>query len=81
MKTKTFQNKKPRVGAQQLTIDSPLEQGRILWYHSSVIRGIGAVGSALPWHGRGQRFESVMLHHEKSRFALNRLFSYTGANV
>ncbi len=26
-------------------------------------RGIGAVGSALPWHGRGQGFESPMLHH------------------
>ena len=24
--------------------------------------GIGAVGSALPWHGRGQGFESPMLH-------------------
>ena len=29
-------------------------------------RGIGAVGSALPWHGRGQEFESPMLHHQKA---------------
>ena len=29
--------------------------------------GIGAVGSALPWHGRGQGFESPMLHVTKSR--------------
>ena len=27
-------------------------------------RGIGAVGSALPWHGRGQEFESPMLHQD-----------------
>src|SRR5215213_1819987 len=26
-------------------------------------RGFGAVGSALPWHGRGQGFESPKLHH------------------
>jgi hypothetical protein len=25
-------------------------------------RGFGAVGSALPWHGRGQGFESPKLH-------------------
>src|SRR5215213_2716257 len=28
-------------------------------------RGFGAVGSALPWHGRGQGFESPKLHPPK----------------
>ncbi len=30
-------------------------------------RGCGAVGSALPWHGRGQGFESPQLHRTKDR--------------
>jgi hypothetical protein len=33
-------------------------------------RGFGAAGSALPWHGRGQGFESPKLH---SLFLLIRL--------
>jgi hypothetical protein len=32
----------------------------VAWSRS---RGFGAVGSALPWHGRGQGFESPKLHH------------------
>lgn len=31
----------------------------------AVIRAIGAVGSALPSHGRGHQFESGIAHHEK----------------
>jgi hypothetical protein len=33
------------------------------WPVRSHPRGFGAVGSALPWHGRGQGFESPKLHH------------------
>ena len=34
----------------------------------------GAVGSALPWHGRGQGFESLQVHHHSKaviRFRAN----------
>ena len=31
-------------------------------HRSRPARGFGAVGSALPWHGRGQGFESPKLH-------------------
>jgi hypothetical protein len=27
----------------------------------------GAVGSALPWHGRGREFESLQVHHAAAR--------------
>ena len=44
--------------------------------HFWEIRGIGAAGSALEWHSRGQRFDPAMLHSlsfENSTFS--RLFS------
>ena len=34
------------------------------------MRGFGAVGSALPWHGRGQGFESPKLHQSARRATL-----------
>src|SRR6202044_3540481 len=32
-----------------------------------LLRACGAVGSALPWHGRGRRFEPVRVHHNFSK--------------
>jgi hypothetical protein len=44
------------------------------------VRGCGAAGSALPWHGRGQGFESPQLHlcHEQTGLPLI-LVSWFGA--
>jgi hypothetical protein len=36
----------------------------------SFVQNIGAVssaGRALPWHGRGQRFDPVTVHHKRIR--------------
>ena len=56
----------PRVGAQQQK-NHPLTYGvifgivvvLIVW---CLLWGISSFGRALPWHGRGDRFESDMLH-------------------
>ena len=39
---------------------STQERSRAVWWDAD--RGCGAAGSALPWHGRGQGFESPQLH-------------------
>src|ERR1044071_33460 len=35
------------------------------WYIGVRERACGAVGSALPWHGRGREFESHQVHQPK----------------
>src|SRR5437899_5916904 len=44
--------------------------------HSITARACGAVGSALPWHGRGREFESHQVHHsiQKRYSILLRIF-------
>lgn len=47
-------------------INHPLTQGVIFGIVNVSVRflwGISSFGRALPWHGRGDRFESDMLHH------------------
>lgn len=38
------------------------------WYNHPVIQegALAQLASALPWHGRGQGFESLMLHQTKA---------------
>ena len=39
-----------------------------------MLRAVSSVGRALPWHGRGQEFESPTVHQENS-FLRNRYYS------
>ena len=37
--------------------------------------GISSVGRAFEWHSKGQRFNSAMLHHLKSRYHISGFFN------
>ena len=43
---------------------------------TTFIRGIGAAGSALQWHCRGQGFEPPMLHHIFTQLLIQRLSDF-----
>ena len=50
-------------GEPPVEIPEPLATMQRLWQNScDAAWGCGAVGSALPWHGRGQGFEPPQLH-------------------
>ena len=38
----------------------------VVYWRLSALRACGAVGSALPWHGRGREFESHQVHQNVS---------------
>ena len=49
-----------------LTDNRDLKTSRDRATFHSTFRGIGAVGSALPSHGRGHRFDTCIAHHQVS---------------
>src|SRR3954451_7499175 len=56
----------PKIIESLIAVWKVIVQSTICYAHGVLTTrkwACGAVGSALPWHGRGRRFEPVQVHH------------------